>query len=84
MRFLLIGAYLLGFRKILILVLILMGIAIAQRQCSNSSREFPVPSERLEMGGAVCRSPKLGTSARFRQHCPTNSAQTSGSIRIER
>lgn len=35
MRFFLFCAYLLGFRRILFLVLILMAVAIAQHQCSS-------------------------------------------------
>lgn len=53
MRFLLIGAYLLGFRRILILVLMLMGIAIAQRQCSSSGAKGASPAAGVRASAKV-------------------------------
>jgi len=44
-RFLLVAAYPLGFRRIILLVLILMGTAIAQRQCYAGGGEIRVPPQ---------------------------------------
>ena len=56
MRFLLIIAYLLGVRRLLLLLLILMGIAIAQEQCSTREQgerphpgSSPLPGEAGEI-----------------------------------